>query len=224
MTLPPTLGSLDDDETKHQIIDDGKNGDDISHRLILDVGGYRFSTSLSTLKNLEPLSILPKFVSPPFCNAPEKDGSYFIDRNGAYFYIILEWLRDGIIPDLILTPQIVEPLIREAQFYNLVQLLGRLLQIQKEIEMKNNEDCKLKELNETKAKWLDTSQHLLLESLKNMTQVIITLNSKINHMHHRINQLETFSSHISSSPLISENFPKLPDYFNSKSELFNFNL
>lgn len=92
----------------------------VGSRIVLDVGGTKFTTTMTTLVALEPNSVLAKMFNSSFSTEPEADGSYFIDRSGASFGLILNWLRDGKIPDLDLRPE--DELLIEAEFYGLEKL------------------------------------------------------------------------------------------------------
>jgi len=60
----------------------------------LDVGGHTFTTSLPTLTSVRDTYIGSMF-SGCFPLAPDPtDGAYFIDRSGAHFEHILNYLRD----------------------------------------------------------------------------------------------------------------------------------
>jgi len=62
-------------------------------KIKLDIGGRRFTTSLTTLKS-EPDSFLSAMLSGRYeLAADQNDGSYFIDRDGNEFHHILNFLR-----------------------------------------------------------------------------------------------------------------------------------
>ncbi|XP_078360090.1 BTB/POZ domain-containing protein KCTD21-like isoform X2 [Oculina patagonica] len=81
----------------------------------LNVGGHLFTTSQSTLNN-DPGR---------FDTKPSEDGSYFIDRDGTHFRIILNYLRTG---------QLIAPedkiarkeLLAEAEFYQIKGIIDEL--------------------------------------------------------------------------------------------------
>lgn len=59
----------------------------------LNVGGYNFVTTLSTLtKNKD--SMLAAMFSGRHTLDTDSEGRYFIDRDGTYFKYILNFLRD----------------------------------------------------------------------------------------------------------------------------------
>ncbi|KAF3508692.1 hypothetical protein F2Q69_00001235 [Brassica cretica] len=83
-------------------------------------GGKKFCTTIDTLTNREPDSMLAAMFSGRHAMSNEsKTGYIFIDRDGKHFRHILNWLRDGIAPTLS-DPDCSE-LLREADYY---QLLG----------------------------------------------------------------------------------------------------
>ncbi|CAN7006248.1 FH protein interacting protein FIP2 [Brassica rapa] len=86
----------------------------------LNIGGKKFCTTIDTLTNREPDSMLAAMFSGRHAMSNEsKTGYVFIDRDGKHFRHILNWLRDGIAPTLS-DPDCSE-LLREADYY---QLLG----------------------------------------------------------------------------------------------------
>ena len=53
----------------------------------------------------------------------DKDGNYFIDRNGKHFDHILDFLRD----DTYLPPQdVIEEVLKDAKFFRLYEYVERL--------------------------------------------------------------------------------------------------
>jgi hypothetical protein len=63
-------------------------------RIELNVGGVRYTTAVATLLKEEG-SLLHTMFSGQHALTPDKDGSYFIDRDGTNFRYILNFLRDG---------------------------------------------------------------------------------------------------------------------------------
>ena len=86
----------------------------------MNVGGWRFTTSLSTLRS-EQGSVLEKMFSGKFDVKKERDGSVFIDRSGEHFNYILNFLRGDIcsIRDFSFDENTRKSLIKEAEFYQL---------------------------------------------------------------------------------------------------------
>ena len=103
--------------------------DDSEQRIMLDVGGTRYSTSRSTLTKY-PESMLGVMFSGRHDLETMKcsDGSFFIDRDGTHFRHILNYLRDG--EEVIITfphsPETVRELLREAKYYQLEGLVTAL--------------------------------------------------------------------------------------------------
>ena len=90
----------------------------------LNVGGSRYTTTLSTLTKY-PDSMLGAMFSGRHALVQQEDGSYFIDRDGEAFSHVLSYLRDSnivltIIP--ILSNELRIRLRYEAGFYQLQEL------------------------------------------------------------------------------------------------------
>jgi vacuolar-type H+-ATPase subunit H len=64
-----------------------------SNRILLNVGGHRFETSRQTLTSV-PNTYLESMFSGRFQPSPDADGTYFIDRDGTHFSLVLNFLRD----------------------------------------------------------------------------------------------------------------------------------
>lgn len=66
----------------------------------LNVGGTKFTTTLSTLTKT-PNSMLAAMFSGRFAATTDEKNRFFIDRDGKHFGTILNYLRDGfaVIPD-----------------------------------------------------------------------------------------------------------------------------
>jgi len=60
-------------------------------KILLDVGGHKFATSLQTLTSL-PDNYFESMFSGRFEVAPSADGTYFIDRDGTHFNLVLNFL------------------------------------------------------------------------------------------------------------------------------------
>ncbi|KAJ0503153.1 putative chromatin remodeling & transcription regulator BTB-POZ family [Helianthus annuus] len=88
----------------------------------LNIGGYEFLTSVDTLTNREPQSMLAAMFSGRHTvyKDPEK-GYVFVDRDGMHFRHILNWLRDGLTPNL--SDVECSELLREAEYYQLLGLV-----------------------------------------------------------------------------------------------------
>jgi BTB/POZ domain/Pentapeptide repeats (8 copies) len=70
-----------------------------SKQIKLDVGGYKFSTTLTTLTS-DPDCMLAAMFSGRFPVEKNEDGCVFIDRDGQFFHHILNWLRNGTLPPI----------------------------------------------------------------------------------------------------------------------------
>jgi hypothetical protein len=62
----------------------------------LDVGGHKYTTSVATLRRV-PDSMLDSLVSGRFALTQTEEQCVFIDRDGALFPHVLDWLRDGTL-------------------------------------------------------------------------------------------------------------------------------
>jgi hypothetical protein len=60
----------------------------------LNVGGYRFETSVQTLRRI-PGTYFDIYFSGRYAQEVCDDGSIFVDRNGEHFGHVLEYMRDG---------------------------------------------------------------------------------------------------------------------------------
>jgi N-acetylneuraminic acid mutarotase len=65
-------------------------------RVILNVGGYRYETSVQTLRRL-PHTFFDAYFSGRYAQDVCADGSIFIDRDGEHFGQVLQYLRDGVV-------------------------------------------------------------------------------------------------------------------------------
>ncbi|XP_060554299.1 uncharacterized protein LOC132715323 [Ruditapes philippinarum] len=97
------------------------------NRIKLDIGGQQFTTSLLTLMK-DSNSMFAAMFSGRHKLRQESDGSYFIDRDGAHFRYILNYLRDGCIKEGTLPSNEVlwGELLNEAEYYQLSGLVEYL--------------------------------------------------------------------------------------------------
>jgi N-acetylneuraminic acid mutarotase len=65
-------------------------------RVVLDIGGHRYTTSVQTLRRL-PHTFFDAYFSGRYAMDRCEDGSVFIDRDGEHFGQVLEYLRDGVL-------------------------------------------------------------------------------------------------------------------------------
>jgi len=89
-------------------------------RVLLDIGGHHFSTSIHTLTEI-PDSYFGKLFSGPFpSHMVGDDGRVFLDRDGSLFRYILNYLRDpGHFTLKLRNKQELDLLRCEAAFYGL---------------------------------------------------------------------------------------------------------
>ncbi|XP_020268470.1 FH protein interacting protein FIP2 isoform X2 [Asparagus officinalis] len=111
-------------------------------RVLLDIGGKKYSTTIDTLTQREPESMLAAMFSGRHTVSQDPEtGMVFVDRDGKYFRHILNWLRDGVIPTL--GDSEYQELLREAEYY---QLIGLVEHINICMSKKKDEDSSLAEL------------------------------------------------------------------------------
>ncbi|CAL8365251.1 unnamed protein product [Lota lota] len=91
----------------------------------LNVGGTYFTTRLSTLRRYEDTMLAAMFSGRHYIPR-DAEGRFFIDRDGAYFGDILNFLREGELPHR----DRVRAVHREAQYYAIGPLLDNLEDIQ----------------------------------------------------------------------------------------------
>jgi hypothetical protein len=65
-------------------------------RVVLDIGGYRYTTSVQTLRRI-PGTFFDAYFSGRYTMDRSEDGSIFIDRNGEHFGQVLDYLRGGVL-------------------------------------------------------------------------------------------------------------------------------
>lgn len=123
----------------------------------LNVGGTLYTTTLATLVQLqrEPLSVFNSWFGPDSLSSEiksstpiDKNGTYFIDRDGLLFRYILNYLRGKDIisefrtqltkfensnNDVQYYRQMVTELVREAEYFKLQRLQHQLEELSKEV-------------------------------------------------------------------------------------------
>jgi hypothetical protein len=82
-------------------------------RVELNIGGYRFETSVQTLRRV-PHTFFDAYFSGRYAQDVCADGSIFVDRDGEHFGHILEYMRNGVVA------------VAEASAYPSVSLLRAL--------------------------------------------------------------------------------------------------
>jgi hypothetical protein len=92
------------------------------HKLNINVGGCIFATRLATLRKY-PDTMLGAMFSGRYPIQKDKDGNYFIDRDGTHFSHILNFLRD----ERCMPPkESAQEVMKEVLFYGIGQLEKRL--------------------------------------------------------------------------------------------------
>jgi hypothetical protein len=89
-------------------------------RVKLNIGGYRFETSVQTLRRV-PHTFFDAYFSGRYAQDVCNDGSIFVDRDGEHFGHVLEYMRDGVVPvaevDAKSSVSLLRALKREFGFY-----------------------------------------------------------------------------------------------------------
>jgi hypothetical protein len=65
-------------------------------RIVLNIGGFRFETSVQTLRRV-PHTFFDAYFSGRYAQDVCNDGSIFVDRDGEHFGHVLEYMRDGVV-------------------------------------------------------------------------------------------------------------------------------
>jgi len=109
----------------------------------LNVGGTRYTTSRSTLTKY-PESMLGVMFSGTHDLEAMKcsDGSFFIDRDGARFKFILDYLRDGeeIVQSFPKSVDVLLALSFDAKYYQLDSLVTAVCSLLRDIDFVSQED------------------------------------------------------------------------------------
>lgn len=91
----------------------------------LNIGGKKFCTTIDTLTQREPDSMLAAMFSGRHTVSRDSDKGYiFLDRDGKHFRHVLNWLRDGVIPSL--KEHEYGELLREAEYFQLLGLIDEI--------------------------------------------------------------------------------------------------
>ena len=127
-------GKLDQRESKVKMENSNHEKSETQHETIikLDVGGDKFTTSLTTLCK-DHNSMMAAMFSGRHKSSRCEDGSYFIDRDGTHFIYILNYLRGSVLSpgDLPDDVRILAALRRETDFYQiqgLIELIDECLE------------------------------------------------------------------------------------------------
>ena len=109
----------------------------------MNVGGWKFSTTLSSLR-AEKGSVFEKMFSDDFTVTKDSDGAVFIDRSGEHFNHILDYLRGNIvgIDDILFDENTRKKLIKEAEYYQLEGMKNILAFKSNSGKKEDDWDCK----------------------------------------------------------------------------------
>jgi hypothetical protein len=91
-----SLGELNERraELSHEIVRMHMHREAQEGRVELNIGGYRFETSVQTLRRV-PHTFFDAYFSGRYAQDVCNDGSIFVDRDGEHFGHVLEYMRDG---------------------------------------------------------------------------------------------------------------------------------
>jgi len=146
--------------------------------LRLNVGGYRFTTSLSTLQACPAGCLLNELVRRPL----DTDGYHLIDRDGRQFHHLLNFLRDGsamFVPPV--DPMANRELYHEACYYKLWDLALAVQTAYQGAPLPQNEDARLQRLQSLNIMHTDEREVTydcltkIVQSLLDMPIVLISL-------------------------------------------------
>jgi hypothetical protein len=99
----------------------------IKGKVILDVGGEKFNTSVDTLIRVKDTFFTALFSQQWELERDPDDKSIFIDRNGKIFTYILEYLRTDILPNNVMRDEtLLHSILIEAQYFRLHALIDML--------------------------------------------------------------------------------------------------
>uniref|UniRef100_A0A0D9VPR1 BTB domain-containing protein n=1 Tax=Leersia perrieri TaxID=77586 RepID=A0A0D9VPR1_9ORYZ len=115
--IDPSL--LRDSSTRRPVMESPEPSSS-SSPVLLNIGGKQYATTIETLTQREPNSMLAAMFSGRHTLPRHPDtGMVFVDRDGKHFRHVLNWLRDGAVPAM--SESEYQQLLREAEYY---QLLG----------------------------------------------------------------------------------------------------
>jgi len=102
-------------------VDPYDNNNQFPSVINLNVGGYLFTTSLSTLTKYED-SMLAVMFSGRHEISRDENGRFFVDRDGKYFRYILNFIRSNDLPPDSVTLEV----LKEAEFFCMITLIEKL--------------------------------------------------------------------------------------------------
>jgi hypothetical protein len=101
-------------------------------RVELNIGGYRFETSVQTLRRI-PQTFFDAYFSGRYAQDVCNDGSIFVDRDGEHFGHVLEYMRDGVVtmmePGAIPSVPLLRALKREFGYYCIELQIGTVFAV-----------------------------------------------------------------------------------------------
>jgi hypothetical protein len=130
--IDETLGSVANDLNEWKQLRSNLSKTSVRGKVLLDVGGREFSTTVDTLTSEKDTFFTLLFSSQWELEKDEK-GRIFIDRNGDLFAEILEYMRN---PDqfLLADERLRQRLTNEARFYKLNNLITILTEPERKAE------------------------------------------------------------------------------------------
>lgn len=129
----------------------------IQGKVILDVGGDKFATSVETLTREKNTFFTALFSQQWELERDPKDDSIFIDRDGKLFAHILAYLRTGDVPSEVMSTELLrQKVIAEAKYYQMNQLIEILTEPERKKAVQKEAARKKAEQNQ-KAKTESTS-------------------------------------------------------------------
>ena len=121
--LEDTLANVSNESKEWQQIKAKLASTAVKGKVILDVGGDKYATSVETLTREKNTFFTALFSRQWELERDPKDDSIFIDRDGKLFTYILTYLRTDVVPNDIMTNKALrQNLILEAKYFHLHKL------------------------------------------------------------------------------------------------------
>jgi hypothetical protein len=134
--LEDSLANISNDAKEWQQIRVKLASTAVKGKVILDVGGDKYSTSVETLTHEKNTFFTAMFSRQWELERDPKDDSIFIDRDGKLFTHILAYLRTDTVPNDVMTNETLrQKLILEARYFhlhNLIEILTKPDRINRE--------------------------------------------------------------------------------------------
>lgn len=149
--------------------------------IVLNIGGKKFSTALSTLQSVKG-SFFDTMFGERWNPVPLEDGSYFIDRDPFVFRHILNFLREGTIDFEHLTPQEQKAIAKDAAYYQLNELASIMTHIPSSSNNNNNnQNIPLRFINAQEVDVINNQQTAIGKSKPNLSfkQRTVEINREI---------------------------------------------